>query len=219
MGSHGIVMISKLAATAAYSIAAPCNVHPTPSLQVVHVDADSDSSTEPGLIFLTPGPGFGSGRHPTTRMCLEFLESCLKRFTYPKILDAGTGNGILAIAAARLGAAHVIGVDTHLAAVQTARRNLQVNCVADQVSILHRDIARISEKFNLIIANLCPEHLMELVDVLEKHLNAGGHMILSGLKGFDKARALRRLVIEGNLKLLDERWEEGWSALLMEKGL
>jgi ribosomal protein L11 methyltransferase len=212
-------MISTFASIAAYEIALPCILHPVPPLQVVHVEEDAKPSSETGTIFLTPGPGFGSGRHPTTRMCLDLLENCFERFSYPRILDAGTGNGILAIAAVRLGARNVIGLDIHFEAIETARRNFLVNRVEDRASVMHGDVSRINLRFDLIIANLCPEGLLDLATVLAKCLDHGGHMILSGLRGFDKARALRRLTVEQNLRMIDDRWEDGWSTLLVEKAL
>lgn len=214
-----VIMLSNFASISAYGIATPCKAHFVPSLQVVHVEEDAEPSSEEGTIFLGPGPGFGSGSHPTTKMCLDLLEICFERFFYPKILDAGTGNGILAIAAARLGANNVIGVDTNLEAIETARHNLLLNRVADRISVVHGDVTRINRRFDLIIANLCPESLLDLINILEQCLVRGGHMILSGLRGFDEARAMRRLTVEKNLNKKDDRWEEGWSALLFEKPL
>jgi len=168
-------------------------------------------------IYLTKGPGFGSGRHPTTRMCLRLLEKCLDRCSCKKILDAGTGNGILAIAAARLGARNVTAVEIDRESAETARENLLLNRVAACAHVECMDVRRVHGMFDMVIANLSPVHANEIGIILEKHLCCGGCMILSGLSGFEKERVLRSLTGSRKLRLAEDLWEDGWSAVAMEK--
>jgi ribosomal protein L11 methylase PrmA len=116
----------------------PYAVHPTAThaiskLHVVHVRGSYHEAPKVDTIYLGPGHGFGSGRHPTTVMCLEVLERLLSDYRPDKVLDAGTGNGILAIAAVRLGADHVLGVEKIREDAETARCNLLLNLVQSKV--------------------------------------------------------------------------------------
>ncbi|MFO7171708.1 MAG: 50S ribosomal protein L11 methyltransferase [Bacillota bacterium] len=90
-------------------------------------------------IYLDPGMAFGTGQHATTALCLEGLEACLR--PGEAVLDVGTGSGILAIAAARLGAAAVLGLEVDPVAVGVARENVRVNQVADRVTVCHATLA------------------------------------------------------------------------------
>lgn len=190
-------------------------------LCVVNTDENIKGRHETNTIYLGPGHGFGSGRHPTTRKCLMLLEKFFELYSPKRIpnrvLDAGTGNGILAIAAALLGANHVIGVEREKEAVETARRNLLINHVQDRVDIKQGDILNLKGTYDLIIANLCPDRLSQLACALEKLIKQGGHFILSGLTGFEKDRTLRLLMVNRGLILIEDLWDQGWTTVMMRK--
>jgi len=109
------------------------------------------------VIDIDPGMAFGTGQHASTTMCIMVLEDILlknsERGEYD-ILDVGTGTGILAICAAKLGAHTVTGIDIDPKAVEIAGKNIVINGVKDRVEIINRDIALCSGSFDLIVANL-----------------------------------------------------------------
>ena len=131
-------------------------------------------------LLLDPGVVFGTGTHPTTRDCLAALELLYRDAVIDTVLDLGTGTGILAIAAAGLGSPRVAAVDFNRLAVQTARRNVSLNGVEDQVLLVHgRAEQLVASSADLLIANI---HF----DVMQKLLHSPGfkakpHWILSGL--------------------------------------
>ena len=128
------------------------------------------------VLVLDPGMAFGTGSHPTTRLCLEWLE----RIVVPgmTILDYGCGSGILAIAAAKLGASEVLGVDIDLQAVNAAKNNAERN----DVSARFDDSAGpITGQFDIVVANILANPLKALAPAITGHVRAGGRLALSGI--------------------------------------
>ena len=131
-------------------------------------------------IILDPGLVFGTGSHPTTRDCLDALELAARSIPFATVLDLGTGTGLLALAAARLGGRRILGVDLNLLAARTARNNVVLNQLENRVVIVQgRAEDMIEFAADLVIANI---HY----DVMQQLINSGGlmakkHFILSGL--------------------------------------
>lgn len=135
-------------------------------------------SPDPAAInlILDPGMAFGTGSHPTTRLCLEWLE----REVSPActVLDYGCGSGILAIAAARLGAGRVAGVDIDPQAVLSARDNAERN----EVAALFADSAEpVAGEYDLVVANILSNPLRVLAPAICAHVRSGGSLALSGI--------------------------------------
>jgi ribosomal protein L11 methyltransferase len=134
-------------------------------------------------LALDPGMAFGTGTHPTTQLCLEALED----LTPPgaQVLDMGTGSGILAIAAAKLGAAHVVALDNDVVAVEVAQENAEQNGVADKISIGHGSIENIitsARRFDLIVVNIIARIIMLMCEEgLAQTVRPGGLAIFSGV--------------------------------------
>jgi len=128
-------------------------------------------------LVLDPGIAFGTGSHPTTRMCLQWLERTIAGGEH--VLDYGCGSGILAIAAAKLGAATALGVDIDPAAVEQARMNAAANDAAQATFI---DTARsFSLKADVVVANILANPLKLLAPVLAQHTRPGGRIALAGV--------------------------------------
>ena len=129
-------------------------------------------------ISLDPGAAFGTGSHPTTRLCLKWLESNLRVAKHSTVLDYGTGSGILAIAAMKLGAAKAWGVDIDPQAVEVARYNAAQNAViatfADGESAL--DVVA-----DILVANILANPLRVLAPLLAAHTKPGGALVLAGI--------------------------------------
>lgn len=136
------------------------------------------STPEPGRIAiqLDPGLAFGTGSHPTTHLCLEWLADCLP--VGATVLDYGCGSGILAIAASMLGAGSTFGVDIDEQAVQSTRDNAQVNKVELQ-AMLPDGLS--DGQFDVVVANILSNPLKVLAPMLAARVRTGGQLILSGV--------------------------------------
>ncbi|MBS1141969.1 MAG: ribosomal protein [Proteobacteria bacterium] len=127
-------------------------------------------------LILDPGMAFGTGSHPTTRLCLEWLERNVSDGC--SVLDYGCGSGILAIAAARLGAGHVAGVDIDPQAVDAARANAERN----GVTALFADSATpVAGEYDVVVANILSNPLRVLAPAICAHVRSGGKLALSGI--------------------------------------
>ena len=136
------------------------------------------------VIDIDPGMAFGTGQHPSTRMCLEAMEDILlksRSVQGARVLDVGTGTGILGIASAKLGAEAVVCVDIDRKAAEIARENVRINEVEDRVKIVNRDVTTLHDPFSLIIANLTARLLIRLRSHLVSLLTPGGYLVLSGI--------------------------------------
>lgn len=130
------------------------------------------------LIFLRPGPVFGSGRHPTTRLVAEALVSLAA--THPSsLLDVGTGSGILAILAKQLGIAQVAAVEIAPEARENAIENFKTNCVEDIA--MYETLDHVQDTFDVVVANVVAPTLLYLKASLCAHLKPNGILVLSGI--------------------------------------
>lgn len=169
------------------------------------------------VIELDPGMAFGSGLHPTTRLCLEALEDHFH--TSATLLDVGTGSGILAIAAARLGALRVLALDTDPLAVQIARENVALNQVESLVCVevgTVQNFALQSPTWDLVVANIMAETIIELTPWLGASLSPGGTLIASGIIP-DRADAVLDSLREHGLSPVERRDDGEWVALIAHK--
>lgn len=131
------------------------------------------------LIRLDPGMAFGTGLHPTTRACLELLQGS----TMPtRVLDVGTGSGILALAALRLGAERVVAYDTDPLAVEASTANAQTNGVGSRFEARLGTLPEAAaERYPLVLANLVASVLIDIGPRLAAHTEPGGSLIASGI--------------------------------------
>ncbi len=164
------------------------------SREVVHVSDKivikptfKEYAANPNEIVLTLDPkmSFGTGDHQTTKICLMFIEKYLKPGM--KVLDAGSGTAILGIAAAKIGAEKVVAFDNDEWCFENGIENTKLNDVSDIVEIRKCELKEISEKeFELIIANIQKNILLELADGLKARIVPNGILVLSGLLEFDR---------------------------------
>lgn len=158
-------------------------------------------------VTLDPGLAFGTGTHPTTRLCLEWLATELPPAA--SVLDYGCGSGILAIAAGKLGAAAVTGVDVDPQAIVAARSNAAVNGVAAAFSL--PDGLAPSAMFDVVVANILANPLRLLAPALAARTRAGGRIVLSGIlaeQAADVAAAYAPWFI-----MRPSKGDDGWVAL------
>jgi ribosomal protein L11 methyltransferase len=157
-------------------------------------------------IVLDPGLAFGTGSHPTTRLCLKWLEANI--WGGESVLDYGCGSGILAIVAAKLGAAEVEGIDIDPQAVQASRDNAGNNGVAVRFA-LPDDLA--PRQYDVLVANILTNPLKALAPLLASRVRPGGRIVLSGIL---EAQAQEVMAIYGQAFEM-RMWatEEGWVCL------
>ncbi len=161
-----------------------------------------DYEEKPGevVVELDPGMAFGTGTHETTRMCIKALEKKVEKDT--TVFDIGTGSGILSIAAAKLGAKHVVGVDLDPVAVESAKKNLEFNKV-NNIQILYGDLMEVVEgKANIVVANILADIIMFLSEGVRAFIEDGGYFIASGILNTQRDK------VTDKLKALDFKIEE-----------
>ena len=164
------------------------------------------------VVRLDPGVEFGTGTHPTTRLCLAWLDETLSAGA--SVLDYGCGSGILAITAAKLGAGAVVGVDIDPQALEVAK----VNSSANDVDASYTDSHGLSQRattFDVVLANILSNPLKLLAPVLVARVAPRGSLVLSGiLERQAEAVIATYLRTDANLQLGVWRREDGWVCLV-----
>jgi len=159
-------------------------------------------------IIVDPGMAFGTGHHETTRFCLATIERLAGQTAHGRFCDIGTGTGILAIAARKLGYAEAVGVDIDPLAIDAARRNVILNEL-DNVTIHEGSVEKTTGQYDLVAANLLSEILKFLAPQIVARMKPDGLALLSGIMAgqedevIETFTALGTTVIE---KLVDGRW-------------
>lgn len=166
------------------------------------------------IVELDPGMAFGTGTHETTRMCIKALEKKVKEDS--TVFDIGTGSGILSIAAAKLGANHVVGVDLDPVAVESANKNVGFNDL-NNIEILHGDLMEVVEgKADIIVANILADIIMLLSDGVREFLEKEGYFIASGILNTQRDKVSEKLESLGFK--IEEVMEDGeWICIIAKK--
>lgn len=171
------------------------------------------------VLELDPGMAFGTGLHPTTRTCLEQLEQRARPGM--RALDVGTGSGILALAAAKLGAASVHCIDNSSVAVESAAANAATNHLSDRITVTlgvldEAESTRLSNRYDLVLANIIARVIGSIAPNLARVLVPGGLLITSGIIEERRHEAEQPLLAAG-LKLIDQVMIDDWITLIMQK--
>ncbi|MDV2883928.1 50S ribosomal protein L11 methyltransferase [Alkalihalophilus pseudofirmus] len=167
------------------------------------------------IIELDPGMAFGTGTHPTTVLCIQALESVMQGGE--EVIDVGTGSGVLSIAAAKLGAKRVIGLDLDQVAVDSAALNVELNQVHDTVTVRQGNLLeQIDGSYDLVVANILAEVIVQFVQDAAAILKPGGAFITSGIIKRKKQEVKDSLVSAGFT--IDEVIEmDDWVAIIASK--
>jgi ribosomal protein L11 methyltransferase len=171
------------------------------------------------VLELDPGMAFGTGLHPTTRMCLEQVE--LRTRAGMRVIDVGTGSGILALATAKLGAASVYCIDTSSVAVESATANAAVNRLSDKITVVpgildEAEAARMAGQYDMALVNIIAHVIGGMAPQLAQVLAPGGLLIASGIIEARRPDAEPALLAAG-LELIDQAMIDDWIVLIMRK--
>jgi ribosomal protein L11 methyltransferase len=174
---------------------------------------------EPGrtTVVVQPARAFGTGHHPTTAGALRALESIVSAHAPKSVLDAGTGSGVLAIAAALLGKRNpeIIAVDIDPTALENARANARLNGVEKSIRFSSVPLASIHRHFDLIMANILSHTLIELAPHLKRIAAPGGRLILGGFLADEADGVLSHY--RSPLRCLSRKTHRGWTTLVMAR--
>lgn len=177
---------------------------------------DYTASPDDIVVELDPGSAFGTGTHPTTAMCIRELEKLVRGGM--RVFDVGTGSGVLAITAAKLGAGEVVAMDYDKTSVGIAAENIAQNGVASLVKTGVSDKLHSFEgKADLIVANIIADIVIDLLAEVDEHLARGGHLLASGiiserLADVTEACQMHHLTVD---KVTEEK---GWVAMTISRG-
>ena len=169
------------------------------------------SCSERIVVTIDPENAFGSGDHATTRLVLEVLDQRVAGGE--RILDVGTGSGVLAIAALRLGASSAVAIDVDRDAVEVARRNTILNEVDRRCAVSMASLSQIDGTFEVVVANIETQPLVEMADLLAARVAPEGSLVLSGILHDEIGTVVDAFP---GMALLERRVEEPWCALVME---
>lgn len=172
------------------------------------------AQTDGAAIQLADGPAFGTGLHPTTALCLEAIAELIAADGPARMLDVGTGSGILALAALRFGVAQVTGVEVDADALAVAAENAALNGVADRLTLLRGGPDVVDGMWPFVVANIRAGELMALAPVLTRRVASGGTLVLSGIPqsaAGEVEQSYRRLGM--TTAVVTER--DGWVALAL----
>ncbi|VTR69044.1 conserved hypothetical protein [Desulfosarcina cetonica] len=170
------------------------------------------------VVSLYRGSSFGVGDHPTTRLCIKLMD---KYFYSEKIilkrnkincLDIGTGSGVLAIIAAKIGAKSVVALDNDPCSLFDAKKNICINNLSHKIIVSDTSISKLTGSYDLILANLRTPTLLEISKKIQHIINMHCDIILSGIKEGESKFVINQYEKAG-FSLVEEITENGWMAL------
>lgn len=186
-------------------------IHVTNKIVIKPTFRDYEINSDEIVLTLDPKMSFGTGDHQTTKICLQFIEKYIKPGM--KVLDAGSGTAILGIAAAKLGAKKVIAFDVDEWCYDNGIENTQLNNVVDKVEIRKCELKDIAEKdFDMIIANIQKNILLELVEGFKQRISKNVILILSGLLEMDR-EAIKEKYSDAGFSEIDYLQMDDWIGL------
>ncbi len=165
-----------------------------------------------GALQLTDSTAFGTGHHPTTALCLEALEEIIQQEHPECILDVGTGSGILALAALRMGVLRAVGVDIDANALKAAAENARLNQLSDRIELILGGPDLVKGNWPVVVANVLAAPLIEMAPILIQRLGKGAHLILSGIHSSLESE-VRQAYQHLGIRRIDGKTLAGWTVL------
>ena len=197
---------------------------PIPSITIQIWDPSLPPATDEETIRIYPHHSFGTGKHPTTRLCLMYLDHMTQNPSRDwsvqgrEVLDFGCGTGILAIAAVKMGAKKVLGVEIDAESARTAKKNVEINGLTDKIFIKEGSWEVVEGKYDLILANLVPAALFRAGKHIPYLVKDHGRIVISGFSPNQQGE-MEAFFRKMGLVATDRSSLEGWSAMLLVKTL
>jgi ribosomal protein L11 methyltransferase len=184
-----------------------------------------DASPDELILELDPGMAFGTGTHATTSLCLKTIEQVVRPGDH--VIDVGTGSGVLAIAAAKLGAEHVLALDLDPVAVSSATENIRLNGLEERVTVRHSDLLQalrdseggdigVKMPVQVVVANILAEIILLFIDDVAQVLETGGHYIVSGVIE-SKERLVEEALVKAGFEIENKRTDSEWVVFVAKK--
>ena len=196
--------------------------NPIPSITIQPWEPSLRQIKDRYTIIIDPHHAFGTGKHPSSRLCLRYIERFANgelddwRLQDRDVLDFGCGTGLLAIAAVKMGSKKAVGIEIDHQSARAARRNVELNGLSSKIVIRQGSWEIVPEKYDLILANLVPATLFRTGGHIPSRLIDHGKVVISGF-GNNQRRDMERFFMKLGLITKDRSDLEGWNALLMEK--
>ncbi len=167
------------------------------------------------VITMEPGMAFGTGTHETTKLAAQLIVKHWPAAGSLRVIDVGTGTGILAIIAEKLGATTIVGVDNDSEALRVAKENIATN-LSKQIVVSEKDISEVAETFDIVIANIIDGILLAIKPELLRVRAPGGKLVLSGILKEREEFFIPEFLKDTNLKVVERREDGEWTAFLLE---
>ena len=170
---------------------------------------------ETGALRLIDSPAFGTGLHPTTRLCLEAIQAIVQGTVPEALLDVGTGSGLLALAALQMGVPRATGIDVDQEALQTAAENARLNGMEHRFDLVHGGPDALALRWPLVVANVLAAPLIELAPSVARRVARRGQLVLSGIPSSmeqDVEQAYRHV----GMRRLRVESRGGWSLVMLQ---
>ena len=176
-------------------------------------------TVQPGeqALVMDPGMAFGTGLHATTFFSLQLMREQLKKMQGATVLDVGTGTGILAMTSLVFGASNVVAIDNDEVAVAVTKKNAGRNGFAHKIEVTTTPVSEVNGPFELVVANLIHDVIIEMATDLERLTAKGGFLILSGLLAGSQLESIKENFIQRGFSFQKERVGGEYGALLLEK--
>lgn len=196
---------------------------PIPSMKIQPWNPTLIQAPVSGTVIIDAENAFGTGKHPSSCLCLQFLDGAAR--SRPSegegkggdVLDFGCGTGLLAIAAVALGARKALGVEIDQQSVQTARKNVALNRLDHKIDIRQGSWKEVHGKFDLILANLVPSVLFRTGQNISNHLKDGGRAVIAGF-GRNQMNDMERFFMDAGLFTQKKMTQDGWGLLVINVG-
>jgi ribosomal protein L11 methylase PrmA len=197
---------------------------PLPGITIQPWHSGLSGNADASTVYLHHKQAFGTGRHPSTRLCLESIcrlaqgEGAPGKLEGRSVLDFGCGTGLLAVAAVKMGAAWALGVEIDKDAADTAQRNVALNGLSERIVIRRGSWESVRGEYDVILANVVASVLMRTGGEIPRHLKEAGVAVISGF-GINQAGDMARFFQSLGLETAERPSLDGWAALVMEKAL
>lgn len=172
-------------------------------------------------LILYPAQAFGTGTHSTTKLCLKAIYNLKKSHKkYKSLLDVGTGSGVLAIGAGLINFKNIKGTDIDPLAIKEARKNTKLNKKIDKINISYTttSIEKVKDNYDIVVANILANDLINMRDFLKNRLNKNSHLILSGILK-EEAKKVIKAFRDIDLKFIKQNNDKEWCALIFTNNL